>query len=106
MNIYVGNLSPETTVEELRKEFKEFGTVLSVTIFDDNYIRSGQRRYYGYVQMPSKLEGTAAITTLTGRTLRDRSMTVVEALPLTQTKTAVPVKIGPLTRRGPRKRAD
>jgi len=82
MNIYVGNLSLETTEDELRKEFTEFGEVISVTIMNDKYIGSGQPRGYGYVEMASKSEGAAAIANLEGKKLRDRLVNVVEALPL------------------------
>ena len=82
MNIYVCNLSLETTEDELRKEFTEFGEVVSVTIMDDKYIGSGQPRGYGYVEMTSKSEGTTAIANLEGKRLRDRVVNVVEALPL------------------------
>jgi len=82
MNIYVGNLSLEMTEDELRKEFTEFGEVISVTIMNDNYIGSGQPRGYGYVEMALKSEGTTAIANLKGKKLRDRVVNVVEALPL------------------------
>jgi RNA recognition motif-containing protein len=82
MNIYVGNLSLETTEDELRKEFTEFGEVTSVTIMSDKYIGSGQPRGYGYVEMASKSEGATAIAILEGKKLRDRVINVVEALPL------------------------
>ena len=82
MNIYVGNLSLEMTEDELRKEFAEFGEVISVTIMDDKYIGSGQARGYGYIEMASKSEGATAITNLEGKKLRDRVINVVEALPL------------------------
>jgi RNA recognition motif-containing protein len=82
MNIYVGNLSLDTTEDELRKEFIEFGEVISVTIMNDKYIGSGQPRGYGYVEMPSKSAGAAAIANITGRKLRDHVIKVVEALPL------------------------
>ncbi len=82
MNIYVGNLPLETTEDELRKEFIEFGEVISVTIMDDKYIGSGQPRGYGYVEMASKSEGATAIASLEGKKLRDRVVNVVEALPL------------------------
>jgi RNA recognition motif-containing protein len=82
MNIYVGNLSLETTEDELRKEFAEFGEVISVTIMSDKYIGSGQPRGYGYVEMASKSEGATAIAILEGKKLRDRVINVVEALPL------------------------
>ena len=82
MNIYVGNLSLEMTEDELRREFTEFGEVISVTIMDDKYIGSGQPRGYGYVEMASKSEGATAIANLEGKKMRDRVVNIVEALPL------------------------
>ncbi|MGD9143460.1 MAG: RNA-binding protein [Dehalococcoidia bacterium] len=82
MNIYVGNLSFETTEDELRQEFSEFGEVISVIIMNDKYIGSGQTRAYGYVEMASKSEGAEAITNLKEKLLRGRILKVVEALPL------------------------
>jgi RNA recognition motif-containing protein len=82
MNIYVGNLSLETTEAELREEFARFGEVISVTIMNDRYIGSGQPRGYGYVQMGSKADGVTAVTSLEGKIIRNMPVTVVEALPL------------------------
>ena len=82
MNIYIGNLSLETTKEELYKEFVEFGEVISVTMMNDKYIGSGQPRGYGYVEMASKSEGATAIANIEGQKLRNRVVNVVEALPL------------------------
>jgi RNA recognition motif-containing protein len=91
MNIYVGNLSLETTEDELREEFTEFGEVISVIVMNDKYIGSGQPRGYGYVEMSSKAEGTAAIASMEGKKLRNRVVTVVEALPLSNKNgTALP----------------
>ena len=67
MNIYIGNLSLETTEDELRRQFAGFGEVVSVIIMNDEYIGSGQPRGYGYVQMTSKADGIAAIAGLTGK---------------------------------------
>ncbi len=82
MNIYVGNLSLEVAVEELRREFMAFGEVISVTIMNDKYIGSGQSRGYGFVEMPSVSEGQAAITALNGKSLRHMTIDVIQALPL------------------------
>jgi RNA recognition motif-containing protein len=82
MNIYVGNLSLEMTEGELRKEFMAFGEVITVIIMNDKYIGSGQPRGYGFVEMTSKSEGAAAITSLTGKKLRGRVIDIIEALPL------------------------
>jgi cold-inducible RNA-binding protein len=88
MNIYVGNLTLETTEEELRREFTPFGEVLSVRMMDDKYIGSGQPIGYGYVEMASKSEGAAAIAALRGKILRNRLIEIVEALPLDKSGTA------------------
>jgi len=82
VNIYVGNLSLEVTEEELRREFMAFGEVISVIIMNDKYIGSGQSRGYGFVEMPSQSEGQAAITALNGKTLRHRTIDVIQALSL------------------------
>jgi RNA recognition motif-containing protein len=82
MIIYVGNLALETTADELRREFVVFGEVLSVSVTNDKYIGSGQPRGYGYVEMASKAEGAAAIAGLTEKVLRNRVISIVEALPL------------------------
>ena len=82
MNIYVGNLSLEMTVDELRNLFQAFGEVMTVIIMNDKYIGSGQPRGYGYVEMASKSEGATAIANLEGKRLRDRVVNVVESLPL------------------------
>ena len=93
MNIYVGNLSLETTEDELRKEFTEFGEVISVTIMNDKYIGSSQPRGYGYVEMASKSEGAAAIANLEGKKLRNLVINVVKALPLSDKGRTVSLNI-------------
>ncbi|MBN2463640.1 MAG: RNA-binding protein [Dehalococcoidia bacterium] len=86
MNIYVGNLPLELTVEELRKEFLAFGQVKSVNIMDDRDIGSGQPRGYGFVEMPLESEGSAAIISLVGKIIRGRLIEIIEALPLSDEK--------------------
>ena len=82
MNVYVGNLSLEVTEDELRRVFVAFGEVISVTIMNDKYIGSGQSRGYGFVEMPSQSEAQVAITTLNGKSLRHKTIDVIQALPL------------------------
>lgn len=86
MNIYVGNLSLEVTDEELQREFMAFGEMVSVTILNDKYIGSGQSRGYGFVEMPSRPEGHAAITARNGKSLRDRTIDVIRALSLSKNR--------------------
>ena len=84
MNIYVGNLSLEVTVEELRLEFLSFGQVLSVTVVNDKSIGSGQGRGCGYVEMPSINEGELAVEKLQGKALKGQKIEVIKALPVTR----------------------
>jgi RNA recognition motif-containing protein len=81
MNIYVGNLSPEVTEDELRQEFAAFGQVASVAIIKDKY--SGSSRGFAFVEMPTVSEGQAAVAGLKGKTLRERTLDVSEARPRT-----------------------
>jgi len=86
MNIYVGNLAPEVTEEELKQEFTAFGKVTSVSIIKDRY--SSQPRGFGFVEMPSKTEGQAAITGLKGKTLKERTLDVNEARPRSDSRSS------------------
>jgi cold-inducible RNA-binding protein len=79
MNIYVGNLSFDVTEEELRTEFAAFGKVDSVSIIKDKI--SGRAKGFAFVEMPSIAEGQAAITSLNGKTIKDRTLTVNPARP-------------------------
>jgi len=79
MNIYVGNLSREVTEEDLRQAFEAFGQVTSTKIITDKF--SGASRGFGFVEMPSKTEGQAAIAGLNGKELKGQSLNVNEARP-------------------------
>jgi RNA recognition motif-containing protein len=84
MNIYVGNLSPEVTEDEVRQEFVIFGKVTSVTLMNDLDIGSGQGRGCGYVEMPSVREGESAIEQLRGKSIKGRQLDIIKALPITR----------------------
>lgn len=86
MNIYVGNLSREVTDEELQREFMAFGEVVSITIMNNRHIGSGQSKRYGFVEMPSKSGGQAAIIALDGKSLRDRTIDVIRAHALSKNR--------------------
>jgi len=108
MNIYVGNLSFDVTEEELQREFTLFGEVLSVNIMNDKYIGSGQAQGYAYVEMSSKAEGKAAIAALDNITLRQKKISLVEALPLSDKEIEIsrPVKKANWPRSKTRRRSD
>jgi RNA recognition motif-containing protein len=65
MQIYVGNLSPKTTDEELKKMFQVHGQVRAATVGVDK--KSGDPLGYGFVDMPVKSEARKAIEALRGK---------------------------------------
>ena len=79
MNIYVGNLSHQTTEDELREAFEAFGQVESANIIKDRY--SGESRGFGFVEMPSKEEAEKAVEEMNGKDLMGRALNVSEARP-------------------------
>ena len=82
MNIYVGNLSYEATQDDVRQAFEAHGEVSSVSIIMDKM--TGRSRGFGFVEMPDKGQGTAAISALNLQEVRGRAMTVNEAKPKTE----------------------
>jgi RNA recognition motif-containing protein len=81
MNIYVGNISRDASESDLREAFAPFGEIQSVAIIKDKF--TGESRGFGFVEMPNKAEGEAAIAALNGKDLKGRNLTVNEARPRT-----------------------
>ena len=79
MKLYVGNLAFQTTGEELEELFGQVGTVESASVVADR--DTGRSRGFGFVEMSSRDEGTAAIAQLDGKELQGRNLTVNEAKP-------------------------
>jgi RNA recognition motif-containing protein len=79
MNIYVGNLSFETTDEDLQQAFAPFGQVQSASVIKDKF--SGDSRGFGFVEMPNQDEALAAISGMDGKELQGRALRVNEARP-------------------------
>ncbi len=77
MNIYVGNMSYETTDETIRQAFESFGQVTSARVIKDKY--TGQSRGFGFVEMPVQVQAQAAITSLNGKELMGKQISVNEA---------------------------
>ena len=82
MKIYAGNMSYETTEEDLKLACEEFGKVESATIVKDKF--SGEPKGYGFVKMSSKAAGQVAIDGLNGKELKGRELKVNEARPRTE----------------------
>jgi RNA recognition motif-containing protein len=59
MKLYVGNLPPQTSSEDLRDLFAQAGTVESASVVEDR--DTGRSRGFGFVEMATKEEGEAAI---------------------------------------------
>ena len=78
-NIFVGNLSYQTTEEELQSAFAEFGTVDRVSVVRDR--DTGQSRGFAFVEMANAAEANKAIDSLNGMELRGRALKVNEARP-------------------------
>ena len=81
MNIYVGNLSRDLSESELREAFQPFGEVSSASIIKDKF--TSESRGFGFVEMPNKAEGDAAIAAMNGKELKGRNLTINEARPRT-----------------------
>src|SRR5262249_23674875 len=77
--LYVGNLSYETTENDLQDAFSPFGTVTEANLMMDR--DSGRSRGFAFVTMASKEEAQAAITGLNGHELNARALIVNEARP-------------------------
>ncbi len=82
MKIYVGNMSYDTTEEDLKLTCEEFGTVESAVIIKDKF--SGEPKGFAFVEMSSKAEAQAAIDGLNGKELNGRELKVNEARPRTE----------------------
>jgi RNA recognition motif-containing protein len=84
MNIYVGNLSNETTEDDLRQAFAAFGQVRSVNIVRHKV--TGESRGFGFVTMPIENEAQTAINEMNGKDLMGQTIKVEEG----RTKTSFP----------------
>src|SRR4029434_7964902 len=79
--LYVGNLSFQTTSDELRDHFAQAGNVESASVVEDRM--TGRSRGLGFVEMATPEEAAAAIEQLNGKDFGGRNLTVNEARPRT-----------------------
>ena len=78
-NIFVGNLSYQTTQEDLQQAFSQYGGVERVNIVTDR--DSGQPRGFAFVEMTERRDAETAIAQLNGAEMNGRALTVNEARP-------------------------
>ena len=77
INIFVGNVGPQVTEEQLLKMFLAYGAVESVTLVKDR--NTGQARGMAFVEMRQPAEARAAIANLNGYLLHEQPLRVNEA---------------------------
>src|SRR5258708_32333067 len=78
-NIFVGNLSYQTTQEDLHAAFAQYGNVERVNIVTDR--DTGQARGFAFVEMTDRREAETAISQLNGAEMNGRALNVNEARP-------------------------
>jgi len=81
INIYVGNLSFDSSEDDLRGLFEAYGAVDSVKIISDQF--TNRSRGFGFIEMQNREEGLKAIQELDSKDLGGRSLKVNEARPKT-----------------------
>ena len=79
MKLYVGNLSFNTSNQDLTELFGTVGNVQSANIIEDR--ETGRSRGFGFVEMSSQSEGEEAIAQLNGKEVDGRALKVNEAKP-------------------------
>ncbi len=77
--LYVGNLSYQTTDQQLHELFSEAGNVASAQVVTDRY--TGEARGFGFVEMASEDEAQQAIAAINGRNVGGRALVVNESRP-------------------------
>jgi cold-inducible RNA-binding protein len=79
MKLYVGNLSFETTENDLQDLFEQHGQVGEVALMTDRM--TGKSRGFAFVTMNDKAQAEAAMTATNGKELNGRTLSVSEARP-------------------------
>jgi RNA recognition motif-containing protein len=78
-NLYVGNLTPTISEDDLKANFAKVGPVASVSIIKDKF--SGQSRGFGFVEMETEEGAKEAIKQFSGGQLDGSTIVVNEARP-------------------------
>ena len=79
MNLYIGNLDYDTTEEELRQIFAEYGQISSIKIIKDR--DTFRSRGFGFVEIPNDAQAKRAIEELHGTEIGKNVIVVNEAKP-------------------------
>lgn len=79
MKIYIGNISRESTEDEVKELFSKFGEIENFKLIRD--INTDQLKGFGFVDMPNDEEANKAINELNGSNFKERPLTVSVANP-------------------------
>jgi len=77
--LYVGNISYQTTEDDLNTLFSQAGNIESVKIINDQY--SGRSKGFGFVEFSTQDEADKAVSMFNGYSLGERKLIVNEARP-------------------------
>jgi len=80
MKLYVGNFGYDTTEDQVRDLFSQYGTPDSVRLITDR--DTGRAKGFGFVEFSNDPEAKAAMSALNGTNLGGRPLTVNEARPM------------------------
>ena len=78
-NVYVGNMSYDTTQDKLLELFQAHGQVTSVNVITDR--ATGRPRGFAFVEMATEAAANAAIAALDGQQVDERALKVAQAKP-------------------------
>jgi cold-inducible RNA-binding protein len=78
-NLFVGNMSFQTTESSLRALFEPFGQVTRIHIANDR--ETGQPRGFAFVEMAKDEDAAKAMASLNGKEVAGRALRVNEATP-------------------------
>src|SRR3990167_3090654 len=81
-NLFVGNISFQTTESDLRSMFEPFGEITRIQLMTDR--DTGRARGFGFVDMANDEEAAKAISALNGKEVGGRALNVNEARPKTE----------------------
>ena len=81
-NLFVGNMSFQTTEGDLRTMFEPFGEITRINVMTDR--DTGRARGFAFVEMVNDSEAAGAIAALNGKEVDGRALNVNEARPNTE----------------------
>jgi RNA recognition motif-containing protein len=93
MKLFIGNIDPKTTEEELRKTFSQYGDVQEVKIVFDKLTR--ESRHFGFVKMGDPESALSAIKKLNGKYFKEKKLQVNQARSQVRARKGINRRNGP-----------